>query len=269
MNVWGKTKKQSQIADDIDFQIFGEELQCVEIELDPQESIICEAGVMMMKDTAITMDTIGGRGIGDEDSILDDIKGIGSRLLTGESFLFTKFTNEGVQKAKISMAASFPGKIIPINLAETDGEIICQKNSFLCAAKGVGVSVFLQKKILTAIFGGEGFIMQHLKGDGWAFLHFGGTVVEKILGPGEQIHVDTGSVAAFTSTVTMDIETVGDAFTMIGGGEGMFFSRLTGPGTVLIQSLPFSRLVAQFVPPESKLKTLLGLGKAASKTFDK
>lgn len=233
--------------DDIDFEIKGQEMQFVEIELDPGESAIAEAGAMMMKNSSITMDTVFGDGSNNDQTggFFDKLLGAGKRLITGESLFTTVFTHEGSGKAKVSFAAPYAGHIIPIKLDQIGGKIICQKDAFLCAAKGVSIGIHFQQKIMTGLFGGEGFIMQSLEGDGWAFIHAGGTLVEYELAPGEILHVDTGCLAAMEPTVDMDVERAGNIKSMIFGGEGVFFARLQGPGKVWIQSLPFSRLAGR------------------------
>ena len=238
---------QAGLDDDIDFEIKGQEMQFVEIELDPGESAIAEAGAMMMKNSDITMDTVFGDGSNAEQSggFFDKLLGAGKRLITGESLFTTVFTHQGQGKAKVSFAAPYAGHIIPIKLDQIGGKIICQKDAFLCAAKGVSIGIHFQKKIMTGLFGGEGFIMQSLEGDGWAFIHAGGTLVEYQLKPGEVLHVDTGCLAAMEPTVDMDVERAGNIKSMIFGGEGVFFARLEGPGKVWIQSLPFSRLAGR------------------------
>ncbi len=245
------TRHKAQFGqdDDIDFEIKGEELQFVEIELDPGESAIAEAGAMMMKNSAITMDTVFGDGSNNDQSggFFDKLLGAGKRLITGESLFTTVFTHNGQGKAKISFAAPYAGHIIPVKLDQIGGKIICQKDAFLCAAKGVSIGIHFQKKILTGLFGGEGFIMQSLEGDGWAFIHAGGTLVEHELKPGEILHVDTGCLAAMEPTVDMDVERAGNIKSMIFGGEGVFFAKLQGPGKVWIQSLPFSRLAGRIL----------------------
>ena len=236
-------------ADAIDFRIVGQEMQFVEVELDPGESAIAEAGAMMYKDPAIRMTTVFGDGsaAGARGGFLDKLVGAGKRLITGESLFTTVFTHGGQGKAKVAFGAPFPGTIIPVTLSNFGGELICQKDSFLCAAKGVSIGIFLQRKILTGLFGGEGFVMQRLNGDGHVFLHAGGTVVHRDLAAGEALHVDTGCVVAMTSRVDMDIEQVGGIKSALFGGEGLFYARLTGPGTVWLQSLPFSRLAGRML----------------------
>lgn len=233
------------VADDIDFEIYGQEMQYVVIELDPGESAIAEAGSMMMKAPTIRMDTVFGDGSQQQSGFLGGLMGAGKRLLTGESLFMTVFTHEGQGKSHVAFAAPYPGTVIPFHLAELDGPLICQKDAFLCAAKGVSVGIAFQRRVMTGLFGGEGFIMQELKGDGFAFIHVGGCVVEKTLAAGEELHIDTGCVAAYTSSIDFDLERAGSVKSMIFGGEGIFFARLRGPGKVWIQSLPFSRLAGR------------------------
>lgn len=239
--------RSSQIADDIDFEIRGTEMQFVEIELDPGESAIAEAGSMMFKGPHITMETVFGDAseASAGGGLFDKLVGAGKRLITGESLFTTVFTHEGSGKSRVAFASPYPGHILAIKLTEVGGRLVCQKDAFLCAARGVSLGVFFQKKVMTGLFGGEGFIMQSLDGDGWVFVHVGGTVVERELAPGEQLHVDTGCVAAMTATVDFDLERAGSIKSMIFGGEGVFFAKLTGPGKVWIQSLPFSRLAGR------------------------
>ena len=236
-------------SDQIDFQIYGEDMQFVEIELDPGESAVAEAGAMMYKHPQIRMETVFGDGSAssNQGGFMDKLVGAGKRLITGESLFMTVFTHGGNGKARVAFSAPYPGTIIPVTLSNFGGELICQKDSFLCAARGVQVGIFLQRRILTGLFGGEGFIMQRLNGDGLAFMHAGGTVVQRELAAGESLHVDTGCVVAFTSSVQMDIEQAGGIKSILFGGEGLFFARLTGPGTLWVQSLPFSRLAGRML----------------------
>ncbi|SFR98539.1 AIM24 family protein [Sphingomonas jatrophae] len=236
------------IADDIDFEIKGQELQFVEIELDPGESAVAEAGALVWKDAAIDMTTVFGDGSGGAgDGFMGKLLGAGRRLVTGESLFTTVFTHQGHGKARVAFASPTPGAILPIKLSDVGGRLICQKDSFLAAAKGVSIGVHFQQRILTGLFGGEGFIMQKLEGDGWVFVQMGGTVVERTLGPGEEIHVDTGCLAALTDSVDYDIVRVTGVRSMLFGGEGLFFARLRGPGKVWVQSLPFSRLAGRML----------------------
>ncbi len=232
-------------AHEIDYKIHGEELQAVEIELDPQETVIAEAGSFMSMTSGIEMQTVFGSGNDEQQSVWGKMVGAGKRLLTGESLFMTTYTQTGAGKGTVMFAAPYPGKIIPLRLSEHAGKVICQKDSFLCAAKGVAVGIELQKKIGAGLFGGEGFIMQKLEGDGLAFVHAGGYIVERTLMPGEVLKVDTGCIVAFESTVQYDIQYIGSIKTGVFGGEGLFFATLTGGGKVWIQSLPFSRLAGK------------------------
>ena len=232
-------------ADVIDYEIHGHEMQFVEIELDPGESAIAEAGSMMMKDAAITMDTVLGDPSKQEQSFFGRLAAAGKRLLTGESLFATVFTHQGEGKARISFAAPYPGTILAYDLSQHGGQLIVQRDAFLCAAKGVSISIFFQRKIMTGLFGGDGFIMQKLEGDGMAFVHVGGALVERELAHGEELHVDTGCVAAITPGVEFDVVRAGSVKSMIFGGQGVFFAQLRGPGKVWIQSLPFSRLAGR------------------------
>ncbi len=238
---------------EIDYKIFGEELQFVELELDPNETAIAESGSFMMMDDGISMQTIFGDGSEKQNSggFLGKLIGAGKRLLIGESLFMTAFTNTGVGKKKISFAAPYTGKIICFDLQKLGGKIIAQKDAFLCAAKGVSIGIEFQRKLGTGIFGGEGFIMEKIEGDGLAFAHAGGYIVQRELQPGEILKVDTGCVVAYTSTVDFDIEMVRGVKNWMFGGEGLFFARLTGPGHVWMQSLPISRLagrIFQYAP---------------------
>lgn len=232
-------------AHEIDYQIFGEEMQYVEIELDPNEAVVAEAGSFMMMDSGIKMDTIFGDGSNQEKGILGKIFSAGKRVLTGESLFMTAYLNAGQGKKQISFASPYPGKILTIDLSEVQGKFICQKDAFLCAAQGVSIGIEFSKKLGRGLFGGEGFIMQKLEGDGLAFVHAGGTLAKKQLSAGEVLKVDTGCIVGFTQTVDYDIEFVGGIKNTIFGGEGLFFATLRGPGTVYIQSLPFSRLAGR------------------------
>lgn len=234
-------------AHEIDYQIGGEDIQYVEIELDPGESVVSEAGAMMFKSPSIEMDAVFGDGSREKQGFLGAIAGAGKRLLTGESLFMTVFTHKGGGKAQVAFAAPFPGTIIPVHLPDVDGELICQKDSFLAAAKGVSVGIALQRRIMTGLFGGEGFIMQRLEGDGWCFVHAGGTLIERELAAGEELHIDTGCVVAYTKDVDFEIEQAGNIKSMIFGGEGVFFAKLKGPGRVWIQSMPFSRLAGRIM----------------------
>lgn len=234
-------------AHEIDYVLHGDDMQCVEIELDPSESVVAEAGGMMMMEDGIDMETIFGDGDKNQKGLLGKLVGAGKRVITGESLFMTVFTNKGVGKSRVSFAAPYPGKIIPVDLSELDGKIICQKDSFLCAAKGVSIGIDFQKKLGTGFFGGEGFIMQKLEGDGLAFLHAGGTIIKRELQPGEKLRIDTGCLVALTKNVDYNIEFVGKVKTAFFGGEGLFFATVQGPGTVWIQTLPFSRLADRVI----------------------
>lgn len=233
---------------EIDYHIYGEELQFVEIELDPQETAIAESGAMMMMDESITMQTIFGDGSAQQPTgFLGKLVSAGKRVLTGESLFMTAFTNQGQAKQKVSFAAPYTGKIIPLDLRELGGTVIAQKDAFLCAAKGVSVGIHFQRKLGVGIFGGEGFIMEKLEGDGMVFLHAGGFILEKDLRPGELLKVDTGCVVGYTPGVEFDIEFVKGVKNVLFGGEGLFFAKLRGPGKIWIQSLPISRLASRIV----------------------
>lgn len=234
---------------EIDFTIYGEELQFVEIELDPLETVIAESGSFMMMDSDVQMATIFGDGSqsGQGSGILGKLMSAGKRLLTGESLFMTAFTNAGNGKKRVSFAAPYTGKIIALDLSSYNGKIIAQKDAFLCAAKGVSVGIQFQRRLGTGIFGGEGFIMQKLEGDGMAFVHAGGYVTEKSLMPGEVLKIDTGCVVAYTGDIDFDIEFVKGVRNMVFGGEGLFFATLRGPGKVWIQSLPISRLAGKLM----------------------
>jgi len=239
--------RSAGVADDIDFDIKGQELQFVEMELDPGESAIAEAGAMIWKDASVGMATVFGDGSEGNTGLAGKLLGAGKRLLTGESLFMTVFTQNGSGKARVAFASPTPGSILPLRLGDYGGRIICQKDSFLAAAKGVSVGIHFQQRVMTGLFGGEGFIMQKLEGDGWVFVQMGGTVVERTLANGEELHVDTGCIAAYTSGVDFDLVRAGGVKSMIFGGEGLFFARLTGPGKVWIQSLPFSRLAGRML----------------------
>ncbi len=229
-------------AHEIDYKIIGEEMQYVEIELDPQEGVIAEAGSFMMMDDGIKMDTIFGDGSAKDQGVLGKIFGAGKRLLTGESLFMTAFYNQVSGKKRVSFASPYPGKIIPLDLTNYGGKFICQKDAFLCAAKGVSIGIEFSRKLGRGLFGGEGFIMQKLEGDGMAFVHAGGTTARKELQVGEKLKIDTGCIIGFSKGINYDIEFVGGIKNTIFGGEGLFFATLTGPGVVYVQSLPFSRL---------------------------
>ncbi|MFV8269251.1 TIGR00266 family protein [Flavobacterium sp. GT2N3] len=234
-------------AHEIDYHIYGEEMQYVEIELDPQEIVIAEAGSFMMMDNNIQMETIFGDGSGQESGLFGKLLSAGKRVLTGESLFMTAFINQNTTKSKVSFASPYPGKIIPIDLTQFGGKFICQKDAFLCAAKGVSVGIEFSKKLGRGLFGGEGFIMQKIEGDGLAFVHTGGTLAKKELAAGEVLKVDTGCIVGFTKDVDYDIEFIGGIKNSVFGGEGLFYATLRGPGTVYVQSLPFSRLADRII----------------------
>ncbi len=233
---------------EIDYHIFGEEMQYVEVELDPNETAIAEPGAFMMMDDGIQMQTLFGDGSNQQNNgLLGKLFSAGKRLLTGENLFMTAFTNIGSGKKQVSFASPYPGKIIPLDLFHLGGKIICQKDAFLCAAKGVSVGIEFQRKLGTGLFGGEGFIMQKLEGDGMAFMHAGGHVQERILQAGEVLKIDTGCIVGFTAGVDYNIEFIGGIKNTIFGGEGLFFASLRGPGKVWIQSLPVSRLAGRIL----------------------
>lgn len=232
---------------EIDYKIYGDDMQFVEVELDPMEAAVAEAGGMMFMEDGIQLETIFGDGSQQNSGFLGSLLGAGKRLLTGESLFMTVFQNRGMGKKKVAFGAPYPGKIIPLHLAELGGEIWAQKDSFLCAAKGVSVGIAFNKRFGAGLFGGEGFIMQRLQGNGWSFLHAGGTIYERVLVPGEVLRVDTGCIVAFQPHVDFDIQYVGNIKSGIFGGEGFFFATLRGPGKVWLQSLPLSRLANRIV----------------------
>ncbi len=233
-------------ADVIDYKVYGEEMQFVEITLDPREACVAEAGAFMYMDPGIEMQTIFGDGSGQGGGTLfDKFLSAGKRVLTGESLFMTLFANSGSTRQKVAFASPYPGSIIPVDLPAHGGRLMCQKDAFLVAAKGVAIGIAFQRKLGAGFFGGEGFILQKLEGDGLAFLHAGGTVVERELGAGETMRLDTGCLVAFEQQVSYDIQAVPGIKSKIFGGEGLFYAALTGPGKVWIQSLPFSRLAKQ------------------------
>lgn len=246
-NPWAHHRSAS-VADDIDFEIKGQELQFLEIELDPGESAVAEAGALVWKDGTVGMTTVFGDGSADQQGgFMGKLLGAGKRLVTGESLFTTVFTHNGHGKARVAFASPTPGAILPIKLSDVGGTLICQKDSFLAAARGVSIGVAFQRRVMTGLFGGEGFIMQKLDGDGWVFVQMGGTLVEKELRAGEELHVDTGCLAAYTPGIDFDLVTAGGVKSVLFGGEGLFFARLRGPGKVWIQSLPFSRLAGRML----------------------
>lgn len=244
-------------AHEIEYILHGDDMQFVEIILDPDESCIAEAGAMMMMDQCIKMETLFGDG-GRKGGLLGVLGGAAKRVITGESLFITSFTNEGRGKQQVSFASPYPGKIIPIDLSHYNGKIVCQKDAFLCAAKGVSIGIDFTKKVGAGFFGGEGFILQKLEGDGLAFVHAGGTIVRKSLSAGEALRVDTGCLVAMTRDIKYNIEFVGGIRNTLFGGEGLFLATLTGPGDVWVQSLPFSRLASKvfaLAPPNINVNT--------------
>ena len=232
--------------DVVDYEIKGAEMQFVELELDPGEAAVGEAGSMMFMDVGIQMDTVFGDGSqGGGGGFLGKLLGAGKRLVTGESLFTTAYTNQGSSKLRVAFAAPYPGKIMAMDLRKLGGMLICQKDAFLCAARGVSLGIYFQQKLSVGFFGGEGFIMQKLEGDGLAFVHAGGTVLERELQPGQTLLIDTGCIVALTPSVSFEIQYVGKVKTALFGGEGLFFAKVTGPGTVWLQSLPFSRLASR------------------------
>lgn len=231
--------------DAIDYEIRGAEMQFVEVELDPGEAAIGEAGSMMFMDGGIAMDTVFGDGSAQQGGLFGKLLGAGKRLVTGESLFTTVYVNQAQAKQRVAFAAPYPGKILPMDLRQLGGTLLCQKDAFLCAARGVSLGIAFQQRLGAGFFGGEGFILQKLEGDGLAFVHAGGTVVQRELAAGQSLLVDTGCVVALTPGVQFDIQFVGKIKTALFGGEGLFFARLAGPGTVWLQSLPFSRLASR------------------------
>jgi uncharacterized protein (TIGR00266 family) len=232
--------------DVVDYEIKGAEMQFVEVELDPGEAAVGEAGSMMFMDAGIGMDTVFGDGSsGQGGGFLGKLLGAGKRLITGESLFTTVYTNQSSSKLRVAFAAPYPGKILPMDLSRLGGTLICQKDAFLCAARGVSLGIHFQQKLSVGFFGGEGFIMQKLEGNGLAFVHAGGTVLKRELQPGQTLMVDTGCLVAMTPNVNFEIQYVGKIKTALFGGEGLFFAKVSGPGTVWLQSLPFSRLASR------------------------
>jgi uncharacterized protein (TIGR00266 family) len=238
-------ENEAMAMDVVDYEIKGSEMQFVEVELDPGEAAIGEAGSMMFMDAGIAMDTVFGDGSKQQGGFFGKLLGAGKRLITGESLFTTIYTNNAGGKQRVAFAAPYPGKILPMDLRQLGGTLICQKDAFLCAARGVSLGIAIQQKLSTGFFGGEGFIMQKLEGDGLAFVHAGGTVVRRTLQPGQTLLVDTGCVVAYTPGVDFEIQYVGKIKTALFGGEGLFLAKLTGPGEVWLQSLPFSRLASR------------------------
>ncbi|MGK7378212.1 TIGR00266 family protein [Planococcus sp. 1R117A] len=256
---------------EIDFKLHGDDMQFVEVELDPNETVIAEAGALMMMEDGIVMETIFGDGSKSGGSgIMGKLMGAGKRVITGESLFMTTFTNQGTGKRHVSFASPYPGKIIPMDLSMLGGKVICQKDAFLAAAKGVSIGIEFQRKLGTGFFGGEGFIMQKLEGDGLAFVHAGGTLYRKNLQKGEVLRVDTGCLVAMTADVEYNIEMVSGVKTALFGGEGLFFATLRGPGSVWIQSLPFSRLASRVfaAAPQNPAGRSQGEGSVAGRLFN-
>jgi uncharacterized protein (TIGR00266 family) len=251
---------------EVDYEIFGDDMQIVEVELDPAEVVIAEAGAMNYMDDGIGFETRMGDGARPSSGFMDSLLSAGKRALTGESIFMTHFTNNGQGKKRVAFAAPYPGKIIPIDMAEIGQELICQKDAFLCAAFGTTTGIAFQKKLGVGFFGGEGFILQRLNGDGMAFIHVGGTIIKRELQPGEVLRVDTGCLAAMTGGVDYDIERAGNLKSMVFGGEGLFLATLRGPGTVYLQSLPFSRLADRIMraarPGEARARDRCWAGSA-------
>src|SRR5437867_5149103 len=229
----------------VDYKVFGDDMQFVEVELDPGEATVAEAGGMMYMEDGIDMETVFGDGSQQQTGFIGALMGAGKRLLVGESLFMTVFLNKSSQKKRVAFGAPYPGKIVPVHLAGIGGELIAQKDSFLAAARGVSIGIAFQKRLGVGLFGGEGFIMERLQGNGWAFVHAGGMLTEKTLAPGEIIRVDTGCLVALQPTVDYDIQFVGNIKSALFGGEGLFFATLRGPGRVWLQSLPFSRLASR------------------------
>lgn len=243
-------------AHEIDYELYGEDLQYVEITLDPGEACIAEAGAFLYMDPGIVMETIFGDGSGADQGggLMGKFLSAGKRVLTGESLFMTVFSSNGPGRQKVAFAAPYPGKIIPVDLRQHGGRLLCEKDAFLCAARGISVGIALNRRLGSGLFGGEGFILQKLEGDGLAFLHSGGTIFSRQLAPGETLRVDTGCLVAFETTVTYDIQMVSGIKTAFFGGEGLFYAALTGPGTIWLQSLPFKRIAKQVLSaiPRSK-----------------
>ena len=250
-------QRQAGVADDVDFEVKGHDLQFIEVELDPGDSCVAEAGSLMYKEAAIGMETIFGDGSAEEGGLLGKLWTGAKRALSGSTWFMTKFTHNGQGKARVAFSAPYPGLIIPLKLDQYGGEILCQRDTFLAGARGVKIDVAFQRKLMTGFFGGEGFVMQRLAGDGWVFVHGGGTVVERQLAPGEELHVETGCLVAQTSSVSFDVVPVGGVKSILFGGSGFFFARLVGPGHVWLQSMPFSRLagaIAARIPARAETR---------------
>ena len=237
---------------EIDYKIFGDAMQYVEVELDPLEAAVAEAGGMMYMEDGIAMETIFGDGSQQNSGFLGSLMGAGKRLLVGESLFMTVFQNQGQGKRRVAFGAPYPGKIVPVHLSEVGGELLAQKDAFLCAAKGVSIGIAFTKRFGAGLFGGEGFILQRLQGDGLAFVHAGGTICQRDLAAGEVLRVDTGCIVAFQPSVDYDIQFVGKVKTALFGGEGLFFATLRGPGRIWLQSLPLSRLAGRITAASPK-----------------
>ncbi len=244
---------RTRTADVIDYEIFGDDMQFVEITLDPGEVIVAEAGAMMYMSQGIEMETVFGDP-SKQQGLMGKLFDAGKRMITGESLFLTTFGATGNQREQVAFAAPYPGKIIPLHVGELGGEVLCQKTAFLCAARGVQIDIAFQKRIGVGLFGGEGFILQRIRGDGLAFVHAGGTIVKRQLGPGQRLRLDTGCLVAFQPSVDYDIAVAGGIKTSLFGGEGIFLAHLTGPGTVWLQSLPFSRLAGRIAGTFSAAK---------------
>jgi uncharacterized protein (TIGR00266 family) len=242
-----KTRRNMPAMHEVDYKVFGDDMQYVEVELDPGEAAVAEAGGMMYMEDGIDMETVFGDSSQQQSGFLGALMGAGKRLLTGESLFMTVFWNRTAQKKRVAFGAPYPGKIVPIRLSEVGGELIAQKESFLAAAKGVSIGIAFQRRLGVGLFGGEGFIMERLQGDGYAFIHAGGTLLERQLDPGELLRIDTGCLVALQPTVDYDIQFVGKIKSALFGGEGLFFATLRGPGRVWLQSLPLSRMANRIV----------------------
>lgn len=257
--IFGRSSKPPQLpptrkSHDIDYEIFGAEMQYVVIELDPGETVVAEPGAMMFQSSGIEMKTVFGNPSGDDGGLLGKVMTAGKRLLTGESLFVTTFTHvQSSGKEQVGFAAPYPGKIVPMHLDDLGGELICQKNAYLCSAQGISIGIAFQKKFGVGLFGGEGFIMQRLTGDGIAMVHAGGTLMKRMLAAGETLRVDTGCLVALVPSVQYDIQFVGGFKNTLFGGEGLFFATVTGPGDVWLQSLPFSRLAGRVLSAGSAL----------------
>lgn len=231
---------------EVDYEIFGNDMQAVEVELDPGETVIAEAGAMNWMEDGISFEAKMGDGSQPDKGFMGKLFDAGKRAVTGESLFMTHFTNQGQGKKRVAFSSPYPGKIIPVDMAKAGGELICQKDAFLCAALGTHVTIAFSKKLGAGFFGGEGFILQRLLGDGMAFIHAGGTIVEKQL-QGETIRVDTGCIVGFSPGINYDIQRAGNLKSMFFGGEGLFLATLSGHGIVYLQSLPFSRLADRII----------------------